>query len=330
MALSTRRRVVIETVALAAAALLFYRLGFLLFLFMVPLQVVYARRGAKPFLCATGGVFLGFVVLRGFQLSMLASELEGVNPILFGLDLVIPFGLLGGLALVNLAVFPRLHGVYRVLLAGALLTALTAPIAWVVGRSPELRETVVLQFEQVYELVRETAGEAAAGMPQFAEGEFEQVFMRAVQVMLRTYVFGFTVLLLANWFVGNAVSGRWAENPGALRRFVVPAALLWPSLLAWAGVLGTRFADIGVLQYAVWNFGLICLMLYGVQGLSIMRFLFDRYGFGRLARAVILGAMILVLFMRGLNVALVLAIALLGVSENWVQFNRFERSGENP
>ncbi len=329
MTLSARRRVVIETVALAAASVLFYRLGFLLFLFMVPLQVLYLRRGAKPFLTALGGVFLGFVVMRAAQIVALSAELERMNPLLLSADLVIPLGLLGGLALVNLQPGGRVHSVYRVLLAAGLLTALTAPIVWVVGRSPELRESVITQFEQVYELVRETAGDAGAAMPQFEEGEFEPMFMQAVGVLLRTYVFAFTLLLLANWFIGNAFAGTWHRSPGALHRFEVPNRLLWPSLLAWAGALATRFVGLGALEYVVWNFGLICVMLYAVQGLSIMRFLFDRYGFGRVSRAVILGGLILMLFMQGLNVVLVIGIALLGVSENWVEFNRFERSGEN-
>ncbi len=329
MTLSAQRRVVIETVALAAASLLFYRLGFLLFLFMVPLQVLYLRRGAKPFLSALVGVFLGFVVMRVVQIIALSAELERVNPLLLSADLVIPLGLLGGIALVNLQPGGRLHSVYRVLLAAGLLTALTAPIVWVIGRSPELLEAVITQFEQVYELVRETAGDAGAAMPQFEEGEFEPMFLQAVQVLLRTYVFAFTVLLLANWFIGNAFAGTWLRNPGALHRFEVPNRLLWPSLLAWAGALATRFVGLGAAEYVVWNFGLICVMLYAVQGLSIMRFLFDRYGFGRVSRAVILGGMILMLFMQGLNVVLVIGIALLGVSENWVEFNRFERSGEN-
>ncbi len=329
MVLTARRRVVIETVALSALALLFYRLGFLLFLFMVPLQVLYIRRGVRPFLAALGCVFLGFVIMRGLQIMMITAEVEGLSFFLLGADLVIPLGLLGGLALVNLSVFPNLQAVYRVLLAGGLLAVLTGPFVWVVSRSPELTETVIVQFEQIYELVRETAGDAGAAMPQFEEGEFERMFLQAMQILLRTYVFGFTLLLLANWFVGNALAGNWARNPGRLQRFQVPSRLLWPSLLAWAGALTTRFVSIGALEYLVWNFGLICVMLYAVQGLSIMGFLFDRYGFGRVLRAVILGGMILMLFMRGINMILVLGIALLGVSENWVQFNRFERSGEN-
>ncbi len=329
MAWSARRRVAVETVALAAAALLFYRLGFLLFLFLVPLQVLYVRRGARPFVAALCGVFLGFAVMRGLQLWTLASELEGMSPLLLSADLVIPLGLLGGLALVNLPVTPRLQSVYRVLMAGGLLAILTAPILWFVGSTPELRDAVITQFEQVYQFVRESAGEAGAAMPQFEEGEFAQVFLQAVQVLLRSYVFAFTMLLLVNWFIGNAVSGNWSRNPDTLKSFAVPERLLWPSLLAWAGVLATRFAGLGVLEYVVWNFGLICVMLYAIQGLSIMRFLFDRYGFGRLSRTVILGAMVLMLFMHGLNIILIVGIALLGVSESWVQFNRLERSGEN-
>ena len=90
----------------------------------------------------------------------------------------------------------------------------------------------------------------------------------------------------------------------------------WKQLF-W-GIYG--FLWIGILA---WNVALLGTVLYGLQGVDILKFILRRM---ERFRSMVIFAIILCLFMPGLNIIILIGVPLLGVSGLWIQYDRGERS----
>ncbi|HTP58461.1 MAG TPA: DUF2232 domain-containing protein, partial [Spirochaetia bacterium] len=72
-------------------------------------------------------------------------------------------------------------------------------------------------------------------------------------------------------------------------------------------------------QYAAWNIGLIVVFLYGLQGLAIARFLFEKNGLPRLLWLLLLVVLAVLGASPRVGFFVILGLAAFGVSENWVR-----------
>jgi hypothetical protein len=99
---------------------------------------------------------------------------------------------------------------------------------------------------------------------------------------------------------------------------------VWVLLVGAVGVFVDVAGGIGALRYVAWNAVLASLVLYGAQGIGIIRFLFDRYNVSQGARIGIGIALIVGLFVPALNLVVLLGIPGLGISELWVRYGRLE------
>lgn len=134
------------------------------------------------------------------------------------------------------------------------------------------------------------------------------------------------VLIGFSTFLALSYRQRFEGDFGLrVSRWSVPAELLWPFLGSWTVVL---LLIISKASYPLFAFGMqiaLCLgVLYAVQGVAIVVHLLYRRGV-----AVRIGRLVTLLFIvsflvPGLNVLVIFALPLLGVTENWIVYRRNE------
>lgn len=321
---------------LGLAAVVLLRFGLLLLVFLIPIQIVWVRRGERAGLLSSG-VFLGalalFEIVNYLRIrSMLDGAGSGMG--LVFLDIVLPVAFLAGLYLLNT---PHLslrvaHGgrelnvVERIgaaLLTAAIIYASTIVLVYLSGSADGIVATLV-------ELVRPLLTVVGA-----TEDEILALVQKSIQVFLSGFLLGFFMILIGNWWLGTRLALRnRVALPGpnevaerlrsfSITRFSLPVGMIWVVIAAWSGVLLSMLVDVGWLSFVIWNAALLTLAMYSIQGLAVIWHLLDRRKVARNQRLVL--AVVLIL---GLNVVFLVGLSALGISEVWVNYHRFERNGE--
>jgi uncharacterized protein YybS (DUF2232 family) len=95
--------------------------------------------------------------------------------------------------------------------------------------------------------------------------------------------------------------------------------LIWGFLLGWFGVLLSLLRPLGWVSIVFWNIALLSTVLYGMQGIDILRYYIKKV---ERLRIVILVTILLFVFIPGLNILMMVGVPLLGVSEIWIQYRR--------
>ena len=115
------------------------------------------------------------------------------------------------------------------------------------------------------------------------------------------------------------------RSRGCRRRFRFSAfrlesGWLWPLIVSGALVLADLFFGISAWAYAAWNIGLVLLFLFGLQGLAIVLFLFEKYRVPRLLWFLFIVGLAVLAASPGAGLFFVLVIPVLGISENWIRY----------
>lgn len=296
---------------------LFYQLGFVLFLFLVPLQVLLERKGQRAFLVACVAAWASVTLVRIIELRRIEA-LAGIGP-LAGIDVAVPAVFIVGLWIMNSRHPQMPKTIYRLLLAGVLSVVVFVPGAVALLSHEGARSLLNEQFRLVYEGIVSAGGGVAVIT-------FEEFLSMSGSFLGSSFAFMYVVVLSSNWVLGKVI-GSGAERALMLRalgEFHVPLQLTWPALISWAGMIFSILLPLGPLRYVVWNAGLTALLLYGVQGIAIIRHAFEKRNLSRGARTLFVGAMVLSLMIPGLNMLVLLGLPLLGISELWINYHRFE------
>jgi len=92
------------------------------------------------------------------------------------------------------------------------------------------------------------------------------------------------------------------------------------------GVALSEYVGFGIVGLLFWNVALSVTILYGLQGAAVARHLLMRWN----ANARILPLMVLALavavFLRGILLVVGIGIPILGLSEIWISYHRFDGS----
>jgi hypothetical protein len=296
---------------------LFYQLGFVLFLFLVPLQVLFERHGQQAFIRAGIVAWASVIVVRIAELRRI-TEATGVSAIA-GVDIAVPAVFILGLWVMNSRHPQMPTAVYRLLLAGLVSVVIFVPGALLLLSNEGARTLMSEQFRLMYESIVNAGGGVAVIT-------FEEFMTMSTNFLASSFAFMYIVVLSSNWVLGKVVgsSGERVLVIQALESFQVPLQLTWPALVSWAGMLFSIMLPLGAVRYIVWNAGMTALLLYGVQGIGIIRHEFERRNLIRGLRTLIVGAMVLSLMIPGLNILVLIGVPLLGISELWINYHRFE------
>jgi hypothetical protein len=299
----------LETVGLAVAAGALYASGFFALLFLVPVAALAKRRGFAALIWAVGIAVAAIVIVDAIRLSRLAGGLG--SPWLLAWNWTLPVGLLVGLTILEAPIRQLSRTLYRLLAGWVGTLAVTGPLYVKVARDGTLNAFLERQF-------------GALGMSADAAFMAET----AERVLANTYGVGLLVMLLVNWYLGVWLAHRFSTGvPGPPRvdRFVVPPQGIWVLIASAAGVMVSLVTEIAVVEPVAWNLALVALLFYALEGIGVGRYLLRRYQVSQGLRMLIAVGVIVLLFIPGVNLIVLLGLPGLGVSEIWIDYNRFER-----
>ena len=336
----------LEIFLFALSSFVLYYFGVGILFFLIPLQVVAARKGAQGLL-ASAGTFL--VMLVGVRL---ATALPGGPMPETGLLLAVElFGvavLLLGLIAVNLQWPGGLRTLPKVLVAGAATGLLGVPLVLLLARSVVFTQAMEGLFAEVSRVIGSMFATGDGGAASALSSILEPAkLMQITQAwFLRSFVAGYVAVLGFSWWAGSASAARslalrgaalpaaseapfttGASRPSRLAEFRLESFYLWPLIASWAGIGLDLWIGLSFASYAVWNAGLVMLFLYGLQGVAILRFLFEKHRLPRILWFLLVVGLLVLAASPRANLFVVVAVPVFGISENWIRYRVREAPG---
>jgi len=322
----------LEILLFTASSLILYHTGVGLILFLAPLQVVGVRRGLRGLALSACAFMLVFLAIR--FVPMVFSSRAARPDILVYAEIGIVALLLLGLIVMNLPL-ARLPRRLYLLLGGAALTGIVAvPLGLLVASTPGFRESMANLFVDVSKALSGIFAPADGVGGSVLSGFLEPSRLEKIaeEYILRSFLVDYVVLLSFSWWVGQAAATRTAVFLGARPRFRfaefrLESWWLWPLIVSGALVLADLFFGIGAWAYVAWNVGLVLLFLYGLQGLAIIRFIFEKHGVPRFLWLLLIVGLAMLSASPRAGLFVILAVPAFGVSENWIRY-RVPRDAE--
>jgi hypothetical protein len=323
---SSRGRI-LEVSLFAIGSVLFTRLGLGALFFLIPLQIVRVRRGRGGLYLAVGIVL---VLLAGCSIYDYSFSYGGTDAaaILAGFDFVETLLFILGLVIVNAGLLDRYRGLLR-LLAATMTTALIAiPICLLAPRIPAFPAAMQQLFERLAGIFKD--GVALAG-PTVPESPVTQILTPSDLMSIfsvyaaRCFLLSYFITLTLGWWGGTLIAARTVRFGQAhlpvprLAGFHLDGYFVWALIGGGALILLDRIIYIPALSYPAWNLGLVVFFLYGLQGLAILKFLFEKYRLPRLLWALFLVLIAFALISTQAGIIVMIAIPAFGVSENWLR-----------
>lgn len=319
----------LEIILFTISSLFLYFMGMGFALFLIPLQVVASRRGIWPLVAASGVFLAAFLGIRLYQLVPSGGT---ARP---GILLVVEFAfvlvLLIGMAIVNFPFRKRPRTTVMLLAATGVTAVVAIPSALLLSSYAPFQQALTNLFVDASKMLAALFSSADV----LADSLFASFLVPAklqelmIAFLLRSFLADVIVVLSFSWWAGQASAARASPIFGPrssfhFAQFRLEGWYLWPLIFSGALILADLFFGISFWAYAAWNVGLVVLFLYGLQGLAILRFLFEKHGIPRI---------FWLLLIAGLAVSVragpfvILVIPIFGVSENWIRY-RVPRSPE--
>jgi hypothetical protein len=320
----------VEILLFTLSSLVLYHTGVGFLLFLVPMQVVASRRGIGGLALAAGAFFAVFLAIRFWPAVF--SPSHTLPDVLSSIEICIAGVCLLGMLVVNLPLSRRPRTRFLLLGAAGIAGAVLVPLGLAVSRMPAFQQSMDQLFAEVSRTLSSVFAPAADGaaasfFAQMVQPERLRAMTEAT--LLRSFLADFLVLLSLSWWAGQATARRRPAFAGSLEgfrlsSFRLESGWLWPLILSGALVLADLFFGISKfglswLAYTAWNVGLSLLFLFGLQGMAIVLFVFEKYRLPRLLWFLLVAGIFVLAVSPGAGVFIVLAIPVLGISENWIR-----------
>jgi len=319
------RREWMEIAAVSAVSYVLYMFNMVM-LFLIPLQILSSRKGERSAVIAAAGIFAAIVVTSFARLDALGDV--AVRRALLVLEIGIPLSLLTGLVLTGRewAFIPGARRIVKLALVGVGAAVVSVPVISIISQNEGLTRLVLMQVTAAQQMMAAKV-EADPVMVEALAGLFSdpgQIAEDATGVILRGYLMIFFVLIGGGIWIGDFAASRTAEGLSypRLRDFRVPVRGVWIFLLGWSAVLFDRVSgpSIGPEGYLAWNVAIASLIVYGVQGVGVVRHLLVQRGVARWIRVVLFVILSFALLWPGVNLFIVIGIPGIGVTETWVRY----------
>ena len=319
----------VEILLFTLSSLLLSHTGVGFVVFLVPLQVLASRRGVRALALAEAAFFLVFLLIRFWP--TLFADGHPLPDLLGASEIAITGVCLIGMLVVNLPLPRRPRTLVLLLAASGIGGALLVPFGLVVSRMPAFQASMDQLFGEVSRMLSTVFAPGADGSTAFFAQMVQPARLRAMTeaTLLRSFVADYLVLITFSWWAGQAGGRRrfvYSEVPEGFRlsRFRLESGWLWPLILSGAVVLADLFLGLSgrglsLLAYAGWNVGLVLLFLFGLQGMAIVMFLFEKYRLPRFLWLLFVVGIVVLAASPGAGVFVVLIIPVLGISENWIR-----------
>lgn len=308
----------VEVAIFTGAAFLVYQISILFFLVAVPLMVLGLKQGRDALLY--GGSALLAVILVQVFFRTRGIEEEVLRRFFFMMEAAYPLSLILGVAVLF---WSRGRMLYRLFSATAVVLLLSVPIAGVYSGNQEVMEFLQQQVKVVLDAFQQSLGanRADSSVMLFSAMDAESLYTLISEVFIRHYIFSYFLMLTACWALSYGIYRRSiGKSPYNLVNFTVPEIFLWPVIAAWFGVLLDVLVGIPYIGFLFWNYGMILLSIYAMQGIGIMKSLFQQHGVSKLLQVLVTVSAVLILLTPRLNLVLIVGVPLLGLSEYWIHY----------
>ncbi len=333
----------LEVFLFTLSSLVLYHIGIGVGVFLIPLQVVASRRGENTLLAACGLFLLVFLALR--FLPFLGGQLQ--PDVLTIVEIIFVLSLLLGL----LACEPPLRAgqrtLFRLLGVTAVAGLAAIPLAVWLARNAQFQAAMGTAFTEVSRMLTslftgeaETTADPALAAILLPRPPFKRCRVHIFPGASWHSISPALIFLVGGTDLSVACGVGQRRGGFDFADFRLEGFWLWPLIAAWALILLDLFlhaqgfgrAASGTSQgmtadsgspfwiYCAWNVGLVVLILYGLQGLSILRFLFEKHGLPRLLWLILLVGLIALAASPKAGLLVIVALPAFGVSENWIRY----------
>jgi hypothetical protein len=291
----------------AAASIFCIRTGFFSFFFLFPLGLTAFFGGVKA--AWAGGIL---AVAGNIFISLWMQANRPVNPVLLQWSILYYSAMVLVFTWINAPPgnFLRLEIPYRMAVGAVLCTVLMGPVFLSIS---SMNDSILyrLMVDQLASLNSELSGIPDA----------EQLISSMVYTGLRG---GILIFCMVFWWINRQIAAGIVRivkhlpaggNPIA---FHVPFFFIWIFSLALGTVLLGKIMELELLEIGGWNILVLSGILYLIQG-GIIGFQF-LLKLPPLMRILINVGIILLLFIPGINMAVLGLLVVLGIAENWVPF----------
>jgi hypothetical protein len=324
----------LEILLFTLSSLLLYHTGVGFVLFLVPLQIVASRRGFASLALAEGVFLAVFLGIRFWP--TLAETPHAMPDVLTSMEMGVAAVCLIGMLVVNLPLRRRPRNLLMLLAATAVAGAAAVPAALLLAGTPAFQQAMSQLFTQVSRMMTEVLPPAGdSGSNAFFSQMLQPDRLRRMTeaTLLRSLAADYLVLLSFAWWAGQAAARRapayGARSGFRLSAFRLEAGWLWPLIASGALVLADLFFGdspsfaffraVGG-PYVAWNVGLVLLFLFGLQGMAIVMFLFEKYHVPRVLWLLLVAGLFVLAASPGAGLFIVLLVPVLGISENWIRY----------
>lgn len=321
----------IEIVVVAGVSFGLYLLSTGFFLFLIPLQVLYIRRGSSSFNLAVLLLvsLAGFVALTGSFGNNLEKTAENY---LQSIQIFLSAVLLGGLWLMNSRHALPYRPLVRLLAATIVVGLIVIPFISRLVNDPAFAPVMRTYISSQPMLQRTIGvgnndGQMSQMGVEISKTEIEQYADFFGELVLRFVLLLYLFYLLSAWWLGSVWGARTVRRKspiGKIIAFRLEPWCLWGFLLSGIGLLGNFLiqADLGVLKYAAPNIFSVLAFLYALQGLGVLRWLYRRYQQLGAIRTIVTVVLIIMFLRLNLMIIPIAGLTLLGISETWIDFKR--------
>ncbi len=307
-----------DTLVLTAVSFALSRLLVGNILFTIPLLVLHTRfSNRREALAPVGLLALLIMVTELYRARGALGTVEG--RILLLITLFIPTVLL-----VASAVWIALEGIsirHRYLASSLFgVVASLVVVAWFSASSAALQRIDELFYQTFVSLFGQGA---SPGFGEFAMKKLYRTAVMSTGAMLAPLcmvLVGFSSFMALSW-----TKRQDGDFVVSVSKWRVSEHLLWPFLGAWTVVLLLMITKAPYLARALTlQIALSMGVLYAVQGVAIIVHLMLRRGIAVRISKLVTYLFLLAFVVPGLNVLVIFALPLLGVTESWFTYRRYE------
>ena len=310
-------RIVLEGIGFSVLGVVLYQFQTTILIFVIPLVVLYKRQGYRVGILGTLGTFLGIFLVKVIRGGSVGGTLRED---LLVLDLTYPFAFLLGIVLIEGSFFHRIPPYGRIAVVTVISGVLGIPLIRYVLTDPTFEAYLKAQIETMIRGMVE--GKTSLGLGTMGAVSTGEILRLSKLIFANTYTLGYFLTFLFNWVVGSRIGLRSKgiyPVESVVGKVHLNERLIWGFLFGWSGVFLSLLRPLGWVSIVFWNIALLSTVLYGMQGIDILRYYIKKV---ERLRVVILVTILLFLFIPGLNILLMVGIPLLGVSEIWIQYRR--------
>ncbi len=299
MANDQRRMLLLEVLLLGGISAVLHQTGVFLLFFAVPVQLLAVKRGFASFMNAAM-VSLGVIALwKGVQIMRIA--VPGGDTTLIMLDLLLPAGVLGGLAMINwLGKRSQPLQEWLKFAGGILLSAMVIVPMLLYVRQSELFLAVI---EGHYSFLQEQ------GLVDTVT--FEQLFNQVLLMLMRSIGGFVAAMLLLNYYFGSGLGG----DRNRLAKLQLP---WWTMLIVLVGGVMMLLNMGGLPGIVAWNITTVFGVMLTFIGAAFIGSLVNKKVPPGRVRLFWIGGILLLMFVPFVNIAIVLLMPLVGVAETVV------------